>query len=42
MKKCKGCDYYYGEINECMKGEDDVPDNMKMKCKEEEQEDVQE
>lgn len=30
---CKDCPYYYGEINECMCGEEDVPDNMDRKCK---------
>ena len=29
---CKNCPYYYGEINECMVGEDGVPDNMIKKC----------
>ena len=31
---CKDCPYYYGEINWCMYGEEDVPDNMEKKCKE--------
>lgn len=31
--KCKGCPYHFSEINTCTKGEDDVPDNLKMKCK---------
>ena len=26
------CEYYYGEINECMYGEDDVPSDMEKKC----------
>ena len=29
---CKDCPYYYGEINWCMYGEEDVPDNMEKKC----------
>ena len=36
-KKCNGCFYYYGEINECMYGEPDVPNNMKRKCAETEE-----
>lgn len=31
-EKCNGCPYYYGEIDSCMFGEEDVPDNMKKKC----------
>ena len=34
MEYCKDCPYYYGEINWCMYGEEDVPDNMEQKCKE--------
>ena len=30
---CKDCPYYYGEINECMVGEDDVPYDLERKCK---------
>lgn len=30
---CKKCEYYYGEIDECMFGEPDVPDNMERMCK---------
>ncbi len=26
------CQYYFGEIDECMKGEDGVPDDMEEKC----------
>lgn len=26
------CDYYYGEIDECMFNEPDVPNNMERKC----------
>ena len=29
---CKDCQYYYGEINQCMFGEDDVPDDLEKKC----------
>ena len=29
---CKDCPYYYGEINWCMYGEEDVPDNLEKKC----------
>ena len=29
---CIGCPYYYGEINWCMYGEDDVPDDLIRKC----------
>ena len=29
---CKDCPYYFGEINWCMYGEEDVPDNMEKKC----------
>lgn len=30
--KCNGCPYYYGEIDNCMYGETDVPSNMERKC----------
>lgn len=30
--KCYGCPYYFGEIDSCMFGEDDVPDNLEKKC----------
>ena len=30
---CKDCPYYFGEIDECMVGEPDVPDNLEQKCK---------
>lgn len=30
--KCHGCPYYFGEIDSCMFGEDDVPDNLEKKC----------
>ena len=29
---CKDCPYYYGEINQCMYGEEDVPDDLEKKC----------
>ena len=29
---CKDCPYYYGEVNQCMYGEEGVPDNMEKKC----------
>ena len=34
MKFCRDskCAYYYGEINECMYGEDGVPHDMEKKC----------
>lgn len=34
MKFCRDskCAYYYGEINECMYGEDGVPSDMERKC----------
>lgn len=32
---CKTCPYYYGEIDQCMVGEEDVPDNLERKCKKE-------
>lgn len=32
---CKNCPYYYGEIDDCMVGEDGVPDNMERLCEEE-------
>ncbi len=28
-----GCEYFYGEIGECMLGEDGVPDNLEQKCR---------
>lgn len=31
-EKCKDCEYYYGEIDNCMFGEDDVPTNLEKKC----------
>ena len=33
-KTCKHCPYYYGEINQCMYGEEDVQDDLKKKCEE--------
>lgn len=32
-EECFGCEYYYGEIDQCMYGEPDVPDNLVRKCK---------
>lgn len=34
-EKCKDCPYYYGEINLCMFGEEDVPDDLEktVSCK---------
>ena len=32
---CKDCPYYYGEINWCMYGEEDVPDYLEKKCNKE-------
>ena len=29
---CKDCPYYYGEINWCMYGEENVPDDLEKKC----------
>ena len=29
---CKDCPYYYGEINYCMYGEENVPDYLEKKC----------
>ena len=31
-KTCKDCPYYYGEINQCMYGEEGVPDDLEKKC----------
>lgn len=32
-EECKDCPYYYGEIDNCMYGELDVPDDLEKKCK---------
>ena len=32
---CKGCLYYYGEINWCMYGEEGVSDDLEKKCNKE-------
>lgn len=32
---CKDCPYYYGEIDWCMSGEPDVPDDMEKMCEKE-------
>lgn len=29
---CNGCPYYYGEVNQCMFGEEGVSDNLEKKC----------
>ena len=31
---CKDCPYYYGEVNQCMYGEEGVPDDLEKKCEE--------
>ena len=31
-KTFKDCAYYYGEINQCMYEEEDVPDDLEKKC----------
>lgn len=36
-KNCKGCPYYLGEIDQCMFGEEDVPDNLENKCEKKEE-----
>lgn len=33
-EKCKSCPYYFGEIDQCMYGEEDVPKNLEKKCEE--------
>ena len=38
FKKCNGCPYYYGEIDQCMIREDGVPDDLEKKCQEGERE----
>lgn len=30
--KCNGCPYYFGEIDSCMYGEEDIPNDMERKC----------
>ena len=29
---CKDCPYCYREVNQCMYGEENVPDNLEKKC----------
>lgn len=29
---CKDCQYYFGQADSCMVGEEDVPDNLERKC----------
>jgi hypothetical protein len=36
---CYKCPYYYGEIDQCMFGEEDVPDNLEKKCEKEKKND---
>ena len=36
---CKDCQYYYGEIIQCMFGEEDVPNNLEKKCEKEKSDD---
>lgn len=31
-EKCFGCFYYYGEIDQCMYGEEDIPADKERKC----------
>lgn len=31
-ERCNGCPYYYEKIDQCMVGDEDVPDNLKKKC----------
>lgn len=31
-EKYNGCPYYFGEIDNCMFGEEDVPNNAEKKC----------
>ena len=33
-ERCKECPYYFGEIDSCMYGEDDVPLDLQKKCEE--------
>ncbi len=33
--KCNGCPYYFGEIDQCMFGEEDIPNDLEKKCKKE-------
>lgn len=35
FEKCNGCPYYFREVDQCMVGEDDVPDNFEKKCEKE-------
>lgn len=29
---CKDCQYYFGQADSCMVGEEDIPDNLERKC----------
>ena len=33
-KTCKDCPYCYKEVNQCMYGEENVPNNLEKKCNE--------
>lgn len=33
FEKCNGCPYYFEEIDQCMFGDDDIPNDMEKKCK---------
>lgn len=35
-EECKGCPYHYAELDLCMVGEDDMPDDLPKKCRTEE------
>ena len=35
--KCNGCPYYFGEIDNCMYGEEDIPNDMERKCESKEE-----
>ena len=39
--KCHGYPYYFGEINSCMFGEDDVPDNLEKNCHNKTEKDIE-
>lgn len=32
FEKCNGCPYYFGEVDQCMIGDDGVPDDFEKKC----------
>ncbi len=35
--KCNGCPYYFGGIDNCMYGEEDIPNDMERKCESKEE-----